>query len=94
MNYNIPVAIKKGSDKCYAIKRNPRVYYHLSDPWNRGFYQVPDPKLFLTREGAEKFISENHLKDCEVVSGMFEPSQGFIEEPPHGSITGFIVISD
>lgn len=79
MNYNIPVAIKKGSNQCYAIKKANKVYFHLIDPWNKGFRQVPDPKLFLTREGAEKFITENKLTDCKVVSGMFEPSQGFIE---------------
>ena len=78
-NYNIPSVIKNGSEKCYSIKRKPQVYYHLVDPWNRGFYRVPDPKLFLTKEGAERFILENRLKDCSVVSGMFDPSQGFKE---------------
>lgn len=79
-NYNIPPQIQGGSNKCYAIKRNgiKRGFYTILDHWKYGFYNVPDPKLFLSEQEAEKYIKENSLKECKVVKGTFDPSQGFL----------------
>ena len=64
--------------ECFVIKRN-RLYFTILDPWNRGFYNTPDPKRFASLREAEAFLKENRIDDgkIKIEEGWFTPSQGY-----------------